>query len=299
MQIAIEEGGSGALKIKGFDGAAVSKLTAKRRDQFPVVMRVLRRGVPRELATGATGIISVKKDGDFSSAPVALATEWRKTGLGTAATYTWTLSLNTTDVQTLFAAVEGKEPKKVSLRLEIAITEDGFLQTTEDIELEVANDYAREDDEDPTAVPDNKATQAEAEAGINNSKWMTPLRTKEAIDALAEGGGEASGVPYDLGNFGEGVTLSVNNGTLQRGVMVADTTISLAGVEGMEGKQLVLSFWTNGGAWTLNFSGVQMSAEAAALLPITLENSRSYVLKFGCVGYLWTLQEIYGPTLVD
>ncbi len=29
-----------------------------------------------------------------------------------------------------------------------------------------------------------KATQAEAEAGVNNSSWMTPLRTAQAIEAL-------------------------------------------------------------------------------------------------------------------
>ena len=37
------------------------------------------------------------------------------------------------------------------------------------------------------AIP-AKASQTEAEAGADNFKFMTPLRTKEAIDALAEGG---------------------------------------------------------------------------------------------------------------
>jgi hypothetical protein len=140
------------------------------------------------------------------------------------------------------------------------------------------------------------ASDAEAEAGTDNTKVMTPLRTAQAIAAL---GLDGMGVPFDLENFGEGVTLSVADGTLQRGVMVADTTISISGSGNPEGKQLVLSFWTNGGAHALDFSGIQMSPEASALLPITLENSRSYVLKFGRVGWLWTLQEIYGPTLVD
>ncbi len=34
---------------------------------------------------------------------------------------------------------------------------------------------------------DDKATKEEAEAGEDNEKWMTPLRTAEAIEALAEG----------------------------------------------------------------------------------------------------------------
>ena len=32
-------------------------------------------------------------------------------------------------------------------------------------------------------LPDFRATQAEAEAGVNNTKWMTPLRTRQALEA--------------------------------------------------------------------------------------------------------------------
>lgn len=39
---------------------------------------------------------------------------------------------------------------------------------------------------------DDLAAQAEAEAGTNNTKFMTPLRTAEAIAALAGGGGPIS-----------------------------------------------------------------------------------------------------------
>jgi hypothetical protein len=36
----------------------------------------------------------------------------------------------------------------------------------------------------PAAIPDGKATQSEAEAGTSNEKWMTPLRTMQAIAAF-------------------------------------------------------------------------------------------------------------------
>ena len=32
-------------------------------------------------------------------------------------------------------------------------------------------------------IPDSKATKAEAEAGSNNDKWMTPLRVRQALQA--------------------------------------------------------------------------------------------------------------------
>ena len=37
----------------------------------------------------------------------------------------------------------------------------------------------------PAAIPDGKATEAEATAGEDNTTWMTPLRTKQAIAELA------------------------------------------------------------------------------------------------------------------
>lgn len=42
----------------------------------------------------------------------------------------------------------------------------------------------------PTSPPpaiSGLATQAEAQAGVVNNKWMSPLRVKEAIDALGSG----------------------------------------------------------------------------------------------------------------
>ena len=48
-------------------------------------------------------------------------------------------------------------------------------------------------------VPD-PATQAEAEAGTEKSKYMTPERTKQAIDALAPGGSGSSGRPLLTGD---------------------------------------------------------------------------------------------------
>lgn len=49
------------------------------------------------------------------------------------------------------------------------------------------------------------ASQVEAEAGVENTKVMTPLRTAQAIAALAPGGG---GAPPNLGLiFNPGGTL--------------------------------------------------------------------------------------------
>lgn len=46
----------------------------------------------------------------------------------------------------------------------------------------------------------DKASQADAEAGTDNDKWMTPLRTKQAIDQFASASGEAN----TASNVGDG-----------------------------------------------------------------------------------------------
>lgn len=57
------------------------------------------------------------------------------------------------------------------------------------------------------------ASQAEAEAGTSNTKLMTPLRTAEAIAALAGGGGSADGTPNSFVEVGglSNYEISANN----------------------------------------------------------------------------------------
>ena len=61
-------------------------------------------------------------------------------------------------------------------------------------------DKAKLDGVDSGAKTYSIASKAEAEAGLDNVKLMTPLRTKEAIAALATGGG--SGEANTASNLG-------------------------------------------------------------------------------------------------
>lgn len=104
---------------------------------------------------------------------------------------------------------------------------------------------------------------------------------------------------HDLQELAGTVALDRDNGASQYGYMTATTSFDPPS-NGGEGQELTVTFYTTGGAWDLDFhANIQMSAAARALLPITLENNRSYVLKLAVAGFLWTLQEIYGPTAVD
>lgn len=84
--------------------------------------------------------------------------------------------------------------------LEWTINAQRFVSATFPIIVE--SPLRRTGDDTPAALPDLKATQSEAEAGLDNAKWMTPLRTAEAIAALGgAGGGMGSGYVLKQASF--------------------------------------------------------------------------------------------------
>lgn len=74
----------------------------------------------------------------------------------------------------------------------------------------------------------DKATTAEAEAGTNDTKWMTPLKTKQAIDEFAGAAGEvntASNVGTGAGVYKEKVGTDIRLKSLKAGSNISlDTT---------------------------------------------------------------------------
>jgi len=106
-----------------------------------------------------------------------------------------------------------------------------------------------------------------------------------------------SSTGYNAGTLAGTETLDRDNGENQYGTAAVDFTLA-APTNGSVGKKLILTFTTSA-ILDLSFSGIEMATAAAALLPITLEANRTYVIRLAYAGDLWTLQEIYGPTLID
>jgi hypothetical protein len=138
----------------------------KRRDAFEVeVVFVDRSGiVPTPAGTSFLAGIKSSFGGDFLALTDAAGV----------------LNLHTTGVEALFAA----EPEKVSAYFEIKSTTIGEETRTHTLQIDLQNAVILGDEGLPTSSPSFKATQAEAEAGTDNEKWMTPLRTAQAFDAL-------------------------------------------------------------------------------------------------------------------
>lgn len=188
------------LAVSDYRNTAVTSLTAKRSDRFPVQVRFQSGGVVQELPHGTTGRIVLKKTSDYSGYPVAWSPGWRKVGYGSATYYVFQLSLHTQQVLDQFLILGGGELERVSFVFEIQWEHRGNRRSSRAVPFVVENDYVRLNDtmepptliEEPPGPPidvaqpqDYKATKLQAEQGEDNEMWMTPLRTAQAIAALA------------------------------------------------------------------------------------------------------------------
>ncbi len=171
-------------------GVAVEVLAMTCRDKFPVDVKFISLGRYVDLPSGALGALSLKVPGSWSGVVRATGGQWTKTGVGKDAVYGFFLRLDTVELLELFAG----EPSSVDLAMELewSYGAPSVRSTSVPVPVVVSNDYIRENDGVPVEAIDRKATQAEAEEGLVNDKWMTPLRVAQAAAKIL-GGSDGSG----------------------------------------------------------------------------------------------------------
>ena len=161
--------------------AALPALTLKRRDSLALEIVFVQRGAAVATPVGTTFVTALKAtyaDTNF----LALAASG-------------VLDLNTIPLEAAFAS----SPAVVSALLEVKWTSTGEATRTATLPVEIQNSVIIGTEGTPSAMPDGKATQAQAEAGTDNDKWMTPLRTAQAILRLAATSwGSITGKPTDF-----------------------------------------------------------------------------------------------------
>jgi hypothetical protein len=149
---------------------ALQTLVLKRRDQVPIEVIFVENGVAVSPVTGTTTTVALKTS--FSDANF----------LALAAPGQTILDLNTLPVEAAFSS----DPASIAAFLEIRWSAPSQALRTATLQVEIQNSVILGDEATPAALPDGKATQLQAEAGNDNEKWMTPLRTAQAITALAD-----------------------------------------------------------------------------------------------------------------
>lgn len=158
----------------------VESLAMTRSDRFPVEVRFIQGAGYVSLPAGAAGKLFLKPAGQYAAPAVAAASQWSATGIGGRnALYTFDLNLDTIQVAALFA----QEPATVATALEIEWAYGNVRQTSAPVSVALANEYIRATEGTPAEALDLRATHAQARAGADNSTWMTPLTTAQAIDS--------------------------------------------------------------------------------------------------------------------
>ena len=148
---------------------ALDRLVLKRRDSLAIEVAFVARGALASMPAGTTTTVALKRtfaDSNF---------------LALASGEPPTLNLNTVPLEASFSS----NPAAISALLEIRWNVPGETTRTATLAVEIQNSVILGSEGTPEALPDGKATQAEAEAGTDHTKWMTPLRTAQAIAELA------------------------------------------------------------------------------------------------------------------
>lgn len=83
-------------------GQQITRIPVKRADTISLVIGYLTDNIQAPLSGSPTGKIILKVENDWTGSAIASATSWTATGAGTAAVYTFSLSLNTVELARLF-----------------------------------------------------------------------------------------------------------------------------------------------------------------------------------------------------
>jgi hypothetical protein len=172
-----------------------TRLEFKRRDNDAFEVQFLRAGAVQSLPVGTIARVGVKATEDFAGEFLATDT-LSVTGTGADTVYRGAFNLNTTALEALFPT----EPASITAMLEVQWMSGTSVGSSLTLPITIFNDVIRGDEGAPADLPlfytsqtsNFLATQAEAEAGSDNTKWMSPLRVAQAIEELGGGGGVTS-----------------------------------------------------------------------------------------------------------
>jgi hypothetical protein len=176
MRIAID---TERRAVVTWQGGAIAALSMTRGDRFPLEVRFISEGKFSSLPEGASGKLMLKRAGAYAAEPLAAALGWVKSGAAANTIYTFSLNLNTVQLNT---ALTGDT---LDLAMEVEWSHGDTIQSSLPVSVVVARDYIQGSEGTPESAVDLKATEADALQGIDNTKYMTPLRVAQTLKAAS------------------------------------------------------------------------------------------------------------------
>ena len=176
--------------------ASIKRIQFKRRDTEFIQIIFAQKSKPIELPTGYVGTLGIKKFNQFNSNYIAVAPNWQVVSVDGVTAYGFYLNFFTSEIETAFStiALGGALQAMLEVQWKNIALPNPVINSSVTLAVSINNDVIRGDEGVPSpATNDFRATQIESEAGVDNTKWMTPLRTAQAIAAL--GGAFYSATP--------------------------------------------------------------------------------------------------------
>jgi hypothetical protein len=158
--------------VRALDDQTVKSYKLAFPDKYPIKVDFYRSGTPYSV----NGFLKATLKPINQQTSPALAV-MQVAASGTSAE--GVLSLATNEIRG-FVKQFGERPAA----LELLVLDSNLREIASwTVNCEVSRRYTGTDDV-TTDLPDSKATQQEAEQGLSNLKWMTPLRVKQALLSL-------------------------------------------------------------------------------------------------------------------
>jgi len=164
-----------AISLETLTRLGSDPLAFRSGDKIPLEVAFYSEGRQVELPSQSQGMLGIKETATTQPLLV-LSTAWNQNGIGSSASYSFDIDL---DTEELLAALGNKS--QLSCLMEIQWTVDGYRYSSVSVPIVITPNLFDALTPSTTKVEDYKAAQADAETGTNNSKWMTPLRTAQAI----------------------------------------------------------------------------------------------------------------------
>ena len=153
-------------------GTVVSQAPLAYPDKYPVSISLVKSGAPHTLTGSAVFVLKTSsrpQSQDLAFSEIAFV----------AGVASGVLNLNTNELN-LVLAPSGP----TQLTLDVSIVSGATEVSSLTVSAPTTRRYYVKDSPGPTSSLSTLATVEEAELGTNNTRWMSPLRTSQAIQAL-------------------------------------------------------------------------------------------------------------------
>ena len=161
----------------------VSQLEFKRGDSSRIEVQFVSGTTVQELTEPATGIFGIKEADQYDADYIVSDVSWTKEGSGTSTLYVFEPNFNTTELNNLLGhddANTANDKVFVDAMLEIEVTENGAIYSTQRVTARLHNDVVKGSEGSPTGAPGVDQMIADRAVCYDRAQTLTNSEKEQA-----------------------------------------------------------------------------------------------------------------------